>query len=99
MWTSSRGTWRVFQQKIRKDSDTPFGADEYSDEFGINTDEDNQRILDLINGATCRVETSENFVYNIIQEEAEMYFSGQRPVKETAEIIQNRVQNYLDENQ
>ena len=73
-------------------------ADEYSDEFGINTDEDNQRIIDLINGATCRVETSENFVYNIIQEEAEMYFSGQRPVKETAEIIQNRVQNYLDEN-
>ena len=73
-------------------------ADEYSDEFGINTDEDNQRILDLINGATCRVDNSENFVYNIIQEEAEMYFSGQRPVKETAEIIQNRVQNYLDEN-
>ena len=74
-------------------------ADEYSDEFGINTDEDNQRILDLINGATCRVDNSENFVYNIIQEEAKMYFSGQRPVKETAEIIQNRVQNYIDENQ
>lgn len=73
-------------------------ADEYTDEFGINTDEDNQRILDLISGAACRVDNSENFVYNIIQEEAEMYFSGQRPVKETAEIIQNRVQNYLDEN-
>ena len=32
------------------------------------------------------------------EEKAEMYFSGQRPAKETSEIIQNRVQNYLDEN-
>lgn len=73
-------------------------ADEYTDEYGINTDEDNQRIIGLINGAACRADNSENFVYNIIQEEAAMYFAGQRPVGETAEIIQNRVQNYLDEN-
>ena len=72
--------------------------DDYSDEIVPNTDEDNQRILDLINGATYRANTSESFAYNIIIEEAEMYFSGQRPAKETAEIIQNRVQNYLDEN-
>lgn len=72
--------------------------DEYSDEYGINTDEDNQKIFDLISGATCRFQISENIVYDIIIEEAEMYFSGQRPVKETTEIIQNRVQNYLDEN-
>ncbi len=70
----------------------------YSDAYTPNTDDDNQRIIDLINGAACRVETSENFVYNIIREEAEMYFSGQRPAEETAEIIQNRVQLYLNEN-
>lgn len=72
--------------------------DEYTDEYGINTDEDNQRILDLINGATCRANASESFAYDIIMEEAEMYFSGNRPAKDTAEIIQNRVQNYLNEN-
>ncbi|MBD5145531.1 MAG: extracellular solute-binding protein [Ruminococcus sp.] len=72
---------------------------DYSDAFSPNTDEDNQRIIDLVEGAACRRDdTSENFVYNIILEEAEMYFSGQRHVEETAEIIQNRVQNYLDEN-
>lgn len=72
--------------------------DEYTDEYGINTDEDNQKIIDLINGAACRVNTSEDFVYSIIREEADVYFSGQKSAKETAEIIQNRVQNYLDEN-
>ena len=71
--------------------------DDYSDAYSPNTDEDNKKITDLIEGAVCRVETTENFVYSIIQEEAEMYFAGQRPAKETAEIIQNRVQNYLDE--
>lgn len=72
--------------------------DDYSDKIVHNTDEDNQKILDLINGAACRANTSESFTYDIVIEEAEMYFSGQRPAKETAEIIQNRVQNCLDEN-
>lgn len=73
--------------------------DVYSDEYGINTDEDNQKILDVINGAACRLQINENFVYDtIIMEEAETYFSGQKSAKEVAEIIQNRVQNYLDEN-
>lgn len=74
-------------------------ADEYSDAYTPNTDEDNQRIIDLIEGAACRGnDISENYVYSIIREEAAMYFSGQRPVGETAAIIQNRVQIYLDEN-
>ena len=72
---------------------------EYPDDFGTNTDEDNQKILDIINGAACRFQITENFVYDtIITEEAGTYFSGQKSAKETAEIIQNRVQNYLDEN-
>ena len=73
-------------------------AEEYTDEYGINTDEDNQRVIDLIEGAACRSGSSDNSVYNIILEEAETYFAGQKSAEEVAEIIQNRVQNYLDEN-
>lgn len=65
---------------------------------GLNTDEDNQRIYDLIDSAVGYSQYTRHF-YDIINEEATMYFAGQRPAKETAEIIQNRVQNYLDENQ
>ena len=64
--------------------------------IGVNTDEDNQKIYDLLNGA---VFTDPNYeIINIIKEEAGAYFSGQKSAKEAAEIIQNRVQNYLNEN-
>lgn len=64
---------------------------------GLNTDEDNRKICDLIDSAVGHSQYTSHF-YEIINEEATMYFAGQRPAKETAEIIQNRVQNYLDEN-
>ena len=38
------------------------------------------------------------YIYNIITEESYAYFSGQKSAEEVAEIIQNRVQNYIDEN-
>ena len=37
-------------------------------------------------------------VIDIVESEAEAYFAGDRPAKEIAKIIQNRVQLYLDEN-
>ena len=37
-------------------------------------------------------------VWEIIQEEAEAYFMGDRSIEEVADIITNRVQLYLDEN-
>ena len=64
---------------------------------GLNTDEDNRKICDLIDSAVGHSQYTSHF-YEIINEEATMYFAGQRPAKETAEIIQNRIQNYLDEN-
>ena len=46
--------------------------------------------------------TRSNFIdyqmFNIIMEEAGAYFSGDKTVDEVAEIIQNRVQLYVDEN-
>lgn len=63
--------------------------------IGVNTDEDNQRVYDLISGAV-KMKYDENVV-SIISEEAGAYFSGQKTAKQVAEIIQDRVQNYLNE--
>ena len=38
-------------------------------------------------------------IVKIIEEEAESYFQGQKTAEQVAEIIQNRVQLYLHENQ
>lgn len=65
--------------------------------FGANTDEDNRRIFDLLDSAAGAMNFDKN-IYFIIEEEAEAYFSGQKSSREAAEIIQNRVQNYIDEN-
>ena len=37
-------------------------------------------------------------ILNIIDEEADSYFGGAKTEKQAAEVIQNRVQLYLDEN-
>lgn len=64
--------------------------------IGVNTDEDTQNIIGFINSVE-NISRYDSRVNDIINEEAAMYFSGQRPAAETAEIIQNRVQNYLNE--
>ena len=47
----------------------------------------------------CRLPGNTHYeVANIIEEEAAIFFEGGRSAKETAQIIQNRVQLYLDEN-
>ena len=65
--------------------------------IGINTDEDIQKVLDFIN-STQNISRYNSGINNIISEEAATYFSGKKSAKEAAEVIQNRVQNYLDEN-
>ncbi len=62
-----------------------------------NTDEDNARIMDLINSLT-ETRSYNSYVYDIVREEAGAYFSGQKSAEEVAEIIQNRASNYLAEN-
>lgn len=37
-------------------------------------------------------------IWKIIEEEAQVYFSGNKTVDEVSEVIQNRVQNYVNEN-
>lgn len=65
--------------------------------IGVNTDEDNQRVYDLI-GSAVGIMENDVYIYSIIKEESAAYFSGQKSAEETTEIIQNRVSNYIDEN-
>ncbi len=61
------------------------------------TDKDIQQFRQLLDDAVIR--DGELIVVNeILTEELDMCFSGGRSVEETAAVIQNRVQLYLDEN-
>ena len=65
--------------------------------IGVNTDEDNEKMLDFIKSVDS-VYREDKFVLAIVEEEAGAYFAGQKSAEDVAKIIQNRVQNYLDEN-
>ena len=60
------------------------------------TDDEVNEILDFINSID-QVGNANNEVANIIAEEAAAYFSGQKSAKEVADIIQSRVQIYVNE--
>lgn len=51
---------------------------------------------DLVN-TTTKIRGDNEEVVNIICEEAGAYFAGQKSLDETADIIQNRVTNYVNE--
>ncbi len=65
--------------------------------IGVNTDEDNQKVMDLINSTTS-VYRYDQDISKIADEEAAAFFEGQKSAQEVAEIIQNRVSNYIAEN-
>lgn len=79
---------------------------EYDDTFYMNgeeivleplTQEQLDQVIDFIRSIDSKMFYDEN-VMNIISEEAESYFSGQKPVEEVVKIIQSRAQIYVDEN-
>ncbi len=77
--------------------DTNYWFGETQIKLDVNTDEDNQRIFDIIDNATA-VGRYDDDITNIITEEAAPFFEGQKSADEVAEIIQNRVSNYIAEN-
>ncbi|MCR5701297.1 MAG: hypothetical protein K6G76_04025 [Lachnospiraceae bacterium] len=74
-----------------------WGWDDMEIEIGPLSKEQEQVYRDLINNTT-KVAESDEEVMNIINEEAKNYFNGQKSVDETADIIQNRVTTYVNEN-
>ena len=65
--------------------------------LGVNTDEDNARMMEFIKSVHVSGRYDQK-VYEIINEEAAAYFEGQKSANEVADIIQNRVANYIAEN-
>ena len=54
-----------------------------------------EKVIDLISQISSVY--SEDSIYNIVNEEAEAFFAGDKTAEETAKIIGNRVQIYLSE--
>ena len=65
-------------------------------EYHAATEEEIAQVYDVLENA--RFDTVSAEVLTIITEEAESFFLGQKPVDVVAQIIQNRVQNYMEEN-
>lgn len=61
------------------------------------TQEDIDALWEIINGATFISNIYSNSIYRIVEEECITCLSGDRSIEETVNIIQNRVQLYLDE--
>lgn len=69
---------------------------DYTISYGPLTDEQVQVFLDIFNN-THKTESSDKVIWNIVSEEAERYYQGEKDVDETARIIQNRVSTYVNE--
>ena len=72
-------------------------ADGSSVQYFEMSKEEAEQLMKLLS-SVHRVDMSgDNVIFNIIREEAGAYFVGQKTVDEVAEIIQNRVQLYVNE--
>ncbi len=61
------------------------------------TQEEVDRILALVDDMESLADQCDREIENMIVEEAEAYFMGQKPVEDVMEIIQGRVQMYVSE--
>lgn len=66
-------------------------------EIGALTEDEAQTIRDIVYNATSESSYDEDLL-NIIREEAEYYFNGEKSAQEIASVIQSRAQLYIDEN-
>lgn len=96
----------AFEQKIadamkkQDDNDSVVSTWWYDDveiTIGPLTEEDAQVVRDMVYNATTEATYDEQLM-NIITEEAEYYFNGEKSAQEIAGIIQSRAQRYIDEN-
>ncbi len=76
---------------------TTWGYDTFEAEIYAATQEQVDAILAAIDSASVLL-GSDDTVLQIITEEAQAYFEGQKTAQEVAGIIQSRVQIYVDEN-
>ncbi|HBA69772.1 MAG TPA: hypothetical protein DCZ40_10520, partial [Lachnospiraceae bacterium] len=76
---------------------TSWGYDDFSVRIFAAKDYEVETIRNLINSTDTRYQYDEKMM-SIITEEANAFFEGQKTAKEVADIIQNRIQVYVNEN-
>lgn len=74
-----------------------FSIGDFSVEFRTSTKEEAERITDVIQNCD-RAASDDKHLMKIVQEEAAAFFAGQKSAQETADVIQSRVQVYVNEN-
>lgn len=80
-----------------KESKTGMGWDDFHADYYGSTQEEIDELQALIDSARPG-DTTDEEISNIINEEADAYFKGQKSVDEVADIIQSRVKIYISEN-
>ena len=74
-----------------------WGYDDWECEVYAATPEQVQAVRELIDSSVAATNNDET-ILNIIQEEAQGYFEGQKSAQDVANVIQSRVQTYVSEN-
>ena len=72
-------------------------ADGSSVQYFEMSKEEAEQLMKLLSNVHRVDMSGDNVIFNIIREEAGSYFAGQKTVDEVVEIIQNRVQLYVNE--
>lgn len=80
----------------KEQSKAVWGQGDFDVEVFAATAEQVERVKELINTAG-NSKNSDSQIQNIINEEAQAYFEGQRSVEDVAALIQSRVQVYVNE--
>lgn len=75
-----------------------FGWGDWSYDYRQSTQEDADELMHLLDDIQTLSLSTNNTIFQMIYEEAEFYFNGQKSLDEVASIIQNRVGLYLMEN-
>lgn len=103
---------KAFEEQAKKGMDKPYWIDEngekveYDQTFWMNDEEiilepftqaEVDAICEFIYSVNKRSYYNQDII-NIVTEEAESYFEGQKSAQDVANLIQNRVQLYVDEN-
>jgi ABC-type glycerol-3-phosphate transport system substrate-binding protein len=80
--------------------ESSYGYDDYEVKLGPLSEEEAGIIRDMVDriGYCTTYDSYSSDVQNIVTEETEAFFQGDKTAKETADIIQSRVNIYVSEN-
>ena len=100
MYMKTKTATKAYKDELGQDIeplDSSWGWDDLEVKIGPLSSKEEKMYRDLIDGVT-KVNTNNYEVMDIITEEAKAYFAGQKGLDETADIIQNRVTTFVNEN-